>query len=238
MICYEAEAEMKRTFLLVSLICLVISSCANWNTARKVENNVFSAPAWFVWAKVSPEFTYIGRIGDLSYVLTTVPEENETFIFGKINNLNIIEEGVIIRISELRGPSAYWLPDLFSNMQYRLISDNVDVQSYRYQHAIGVSDYIFYNYEEKFLKDKGYIIPNQFMTERLARKEGIRTDNKRIIILYFRDLNKVSKVYPFNTWLDSGTEQLTDDQIGILNEFRKGCKDKLCILNSPPLKKD
>jgi hypothetical protein len=231
--------DMKRVASLL-LICLFINlGCSILNIERKVENNVFySSSQPKIWVRVNPDIDFLGFASDL---VTTQNIEGtkyhtqtlDNYIFVKRGPGNTIKQGVIIAFVSLGGGGRL-LPDIFSYIDKKLISDIVKINSQNYQHVVALR-FGLNKYLEDFLIDKGFILTDCLMIEAVARREGIN-DNSLIDIMYFEYIDKKSPMFPCNIWLVDGTETLYSGYKTLLDEFLKRSKDSVDILSSAPNK--
>ncbi|GEM_PF-1775660 len=167
-------------FLLV--FCILSSAgCAMMRTERKVvPDNVFmSSRHPDINIKIDQSLKYIGKATASKYSKhKTHPGGSnasfESHLFGEVGENNKIKRAVIIRF--LRIHTGFWLPDNFSNVKFMLDTGIVDVNDINYQYAVFPDTSPFINYEEIFLFDSGYVVPNCFIVKALARREG--TNNK------------------------------------------------------------
>jgi hypothetical protein len=207
--------------------CLIFTfGCAGLKPERSVlQNNIFySSASPKVRMKIHSDFKYIGKAekhGQAEDADTkgTTFVENESYLFGHIED-NRMLKGVLIKISTIREAHWSWLPDLFPKVKNKLESSVMKIQGKSYQHIVAAFTRVFSKYEEDFIIDKGYIIPNLFLMKGLGRLVG--ADNKtKIYIFYAEDISRIKdKEYSYGNWRNR--YMLTNEQ----QEFMKGFIDR------------
>jgi len=189
--------------ILIIFSVLMSIGCSLINIERKVvPENVFISSR-YPDIKVDEDLIYIGKAtSSKNSKFNTAPGgSNATFeshLFGEVDENNKIQKSVIIRF--LKIGKGYWLPDNFTAVRHMLESGIVDVKGKNYQYAVFPDTSPFIDYEEMFLFDNGYVVPNCFIVKALARREGV-DNNHKYYVAYLEAANTIlDRKYRCKDW--------------------------------------
>lgn len=190
---------------------------------RPVENNIFSSSFPEMKLQITDDFKYLGSVQlvkdteeRLSYHSDPGDKLTEvtSYLFGRMDQDNRIEEGVIIRVLVMQGDPSQEVPEIFS-MQNKdtLESGKMKILEDIYQYDLFPESAIFAE------KERGLIsgaIPSCFLAKQLSIKAGLG-NKSRVQILYFEDASKICESEPCGTCLDSRNR--TEKQSRFLRSF-------------------
>jgi hypothetical protein len=155
------------------------------------KNTFYSSKNPRLHIKVSKEFKFLGKADATIYRdYTTSPggtfHKNEAYIFGHIDN-HSLQSAVIISFSTMR--KGYYLPDVFSKIKNKIDRGSLRIGDKRFHFCVYASSSPLVSYQETFLDDEGYVIPNCFLVKAYCRRTSIRNeDDTRVTILYLEDI--------------------------------------------------
>ncbi len=223
---------MKYMNLFYSMIACFMLTFGCVKAERKVlDKNIFySSKNPLLNIKVDPELKFIGKANANIYRdYTTSPggtfHKNEAYIFGRIHN-NTLQSAVIISFSTMR--QGHYLPDVFSKIKNKIDSGSLKINNKRFHFCIYASSSPLVSYQEIFLDDKGYVIPNCFLVKAYCRRTSIRNDNDtRVTIKYLEDIFHGTG-YRCRDW--KNVNAFEKEQSKFLTQFVKRSEQSMQIL--------
>ncbi len=206
---------MGRYTLQVIGLLLVFAGCQHWTPQRSVDvQNTFTSTRYpAVTVSVDSDLTYIGSVKHSKYQrYKNSPggstSHYESFLFALKGSNARLQRGVIIRTKKLS--EGYILPDLFDKVKHRLDSGITSFGGQNYQYAVFPSKRPFFDFEENFIFDRGYILGDIFVAKAFSRREG-SDDNYSFLIMYVEALDGFGKGRTkFRDW--TRREYLSDRQ--------------------------
>lgn len=153
----------------------------------------------------------------------------QTFLFGLKDPNDRLQRGIVIRTRKLS--EGYILPDLFDKVKHRLDSGITSFGDQNYQYAVFPAKRPFFDFEENYLFDQGYVLSDKFVAKAFSRREG-SDDNYSILIMYLESLDSFQKGKTrFRDW--TKREYLSGEQKQFLKTLGKTCEQ--CIVITPGL---
>jgi len=205
---------MKR---LVFLSMLFFIGCAGMKVERGVQDNMFhSSISPQINIRINPNFKYIGKAEHKKYKsyissYRGTTHTYESYMFVQLDDNNIIKKAIVIKF--LRMSKGHYIPISPKNT-LKLTTEKIFGKYYKVYFRASTSPW--YNYEEKFLEEKGYILPKLFMVKTLGRRFTTQNDNDSIIyISYAEDIYYDSNYKKWN-WK---VNLLDDNQKAFMREF-------------------
>ena len=196
------------TRALIGFILIVLSGCSSLSTEREVlQDNTFTSSRYpEINIKIDDGFTYVGKATATKYNKhKTHPGGSNVFfeshIFCEFDSRRKIKSAVVIRLLKIN--SGIWLPDNFSNVKYQLESGITNVGGLNYQYVTFPDTSPFIDYEELYLFDSGYQIPNCFLVKAIARREGAKNKNKYYVAYLEATDTILDGKYRCKTWVDA-----------------------------------
>lgn len=177
--------------------------------------------------RINSDFKYIGKAEHKKFKaysegLGGTTNIYESYIFGQLDDNNIIKK--IIAIKFRRVSKGYYLPISPKNT-LKLTTEKIFGKYYKVYFRASTSPW--YNYEEKFLEEKGYILPRLFMVKTLGRRFTTQNDNDSIIyISYAEDIYYDSDYKKWN-WK---VNLLDDNQKEFMREFSERSEKNIQIV--------
>lgn len=225
---------MKKNILFFMVVCIVIIfGCVGMKEKKSVlQDNIFISSTFpKIKIQINQDFKYIGKVEKQKHENHTTGYGGtfinyEYYIFLHPDNNNSFTKGALIRRSELA--SGYWLPDVFSKVKDKIDSGGMKINGKYYKYAVFSSASVFNNYEELFIYDKGYEVPNCFLVKGLGRRIGAG-DKNLIKIIYFEDMRTIcDNKYSCKGW--NNKETLTAEQVEYLKKFNENYLQNIQIL--------
>ena len=179
--------------------------------------------------RVDSRFNYLGEVNRRIYEdYVTSPggshHKQASYIFAHSAKDNTLAAVVIIVFSKIE--EGYYLPDLFSRIKNKLNEGIEKVHGKSFQYCSFTSSSPLEGYQEVFILDKGYLIPNCFMVKAIARKVSIKGD-ALIKIMYAEDVFHVNGLQ-CRDW--KARNKLTGEQCQFLEEFLARSENSFQIL--------
>lgn len=224
---------IRQYFLKTLCVFLVLGGCQSFSPQRSVdENNTFYSTRYpEIGLSIDPSLTYIGNLKHTKYKqYKNSPGGSsahyQTFFFGVKAENSHLQRGVIIRTQKLS--EGYILPDLFSNTKHILDSGITSFGDQSYQYAVFPKKRPFFDFEENYLFDHGYVLSDKFMAKAFSRREG-SNNNYSIEIMYVESLEDFQKGKTrYRDW--TRREYLSGEQRQFLKTLGKTC-DQCIIVN-------
>jgi hypothetical protein len=216
------------------IVWLILAGCQSLTTQRSVdaENRFHSTRFPAVSISIDPALRYIGSLKHSKYQRYKNSPGGSTshfhsFLFGLKSPADRFQRGVIIRTKKLS--EGYILPDLFDKVRHRLDSGITSFGGQKYQYVIAPSKRPFFDFEENYLFEKGYVLSDAFVAKAFSRREG-RGDNYSILIMYIESLDSFSGGRTrFRDW--TRREYLSEEQKQFLITLGETC-DR-CVVVGP-----
>jgi len=207
-------------------LLIVFAGCQHWTPQRSVDaQNTFTSTRYpSVAISVDPAFTYIGSVKHSKYQrYKNSPggstSHYESFLFGSKGPDDRLQRGVIIRVKKLS--EGYILPDLFDKIKHRLDAGITSFDGQNYQYAVFPAQRPFFDFEENFIFDHGYILSDKFLAKAFSRREG-SDNNYSILIMYVEALDGFGKGRTkFRDW--TRREYFSDRQKQFVKKVGKRC---------------
>lgn len=199
---------------------------------RKVlDNNIFySSKNPLLNIKVNPELEFIGKADAKIYRdYTTSPggtfHKNEAYIFGRIHE-HTLQSAVIISFTTMR--KGYYLPDVFSKIKNKIDSGSLKINKKRFHFCVYASSSPLVSYQETFLDDKGYVIPNCFLVKAYNRRTSIRNEDDTLVTISYLEDIFYRTGYRCKDW--KNVNAFAKEQSEFLTEFVKRSEQSMQIL--------
>ena len=228
---------LKTNFLLLAVLIVINGACVPKETKRDVQSNVFSSsnnPT--ITIKIDPNIEYIGvssTAEEKQSVERTSSQKikNDMYIFGQVDKDNRVKKMVIIGFRTLteRGRGT-WLPDMHSDMTYKLYSSrSTKINGKYYQISVKAFTQIDKDLS-LFCQERGITLSNRYLVKITSR---IVSNDSTVAmhILYAEDIffDKDVGKYEITEWQSSKT--LSDEQKTFLNKFLERSEDSFQVLN-------
>jgi hypothetical protein len=225
---------MRRLALNAVCLMLVWGGCQSWTPQRGVDarNNFYSTRYPEITVSIDPDLAYIGHLEHSKYQRYKndpggSTSHFETFLFGTKDADSRLRRGVIIRTKKLS--EGYILPDLFDKVKHRLDAGITSFGDQNYQYAVFPAKRPFFDFEETYLFEQGYVLSDRFLAKAFSRRDG-SDNNYSILIMYVESLENFQRGKTrFRDWTDR--EYLSDAQKEFLDTMGRTC-DR-CLLVSP-----
>lgn len=215
-------------------VFLVLGGCQSMTPQRGVDekNHFFSTMYPEINLSIDPDLTYIGNVKHSKYLRYKdspggSTSHFQTFLFGLKDENGHLQRGVIIRMRKLS--EGYILPDLFNNVKHRIDSGITSFGDQNYQYAVFPKKRPFFDLEENYLFDHGYVLSDKFMAKAFSRREG-SDNNYSIEIMYVESLDDFQQGKTrYRDW--TRREYLSGEQRQFLKTLGKTCDQ--CIRVNP-----
>lgn len=227
---------MGRYLVSALFVLLILAACQSLTPQRSVDaQNTFTSTLYpQVSISIAPDLAYIGSVEHSKYMQYRntsggSTRHYQTFIFGLKDLDDRLQRGVVIRTSKLN--EGYILPDLFISRKHILDSGITSCGGQNYQYAVFPSRRPFFDFEENYLFERGYILRSKFMAKAFSRREG-SSNNYSFEVIYIESLDSFRKG---NTAIRDWTrkEYLSDHQKQFLKTLGRAC-DR-CVVFNPPV---
>lgn len=227
---------MGRYIMQVIGLLFVFAGCQHWTPQRSVDaqNTFISTRYPAVAVSVDSDMAYIGSVKHAKYQrYKNSPggstSHYESFLFVLKGPNARLQRGVIIRTKKLS--EGYILPDLFDKIKHRLDSGITSFGGQNYQYAVFPSTRPFFDFEENFIFDRGYILSDKFVAKAFSRRDG-SDNNYSILIMYIESLDSFGKGRTkFRDW--TRREYLSDQQKQFIKSVGETC-DQCIMVDSLP----